>query len=242
MYKNGSTPKEIRQWLRDNKDNVRYIELSDDQLSNLIQRLNINKTKMSLADANEWCNERTTIPEDPDQVFAAEFHYNSKPSKKEDTYFHIFATTKRLLSFAKFNDLLASDATYKLTYQDYPIIVCGTIDKGKHFHPFGLLLTKTEQERDFAYFFKTVKSMIQAVYDYDYEPNRLLADAADAITNGFKLVYKNLITRLVCWAHVKSNIEKRIKSCDSKYRDEILDDVSSIQSNFYNDHQFQKSI
>ena len=47
-----------------------------------------------------------------------------------------------------------------------------------------MLLSKTEQQRDFEYLFKTIQSLIKTIYDSEYEPTQLLADAAESMTNG----------------------------------------------------------
>ena len=79
---------------------------------------------------------------DDDEVFTSEFDF-SNDSRETNRYFHVFSTTKRLLSFALKCELLATDATHKLNYQGYPVLLCGTVDKTKQFHPFGLFLSKT---------------------------------------------------------------------------------------------------
>ena len=123
-----------------------------------------------------------------DAVFAADFNFSNNP-RDTNPYFHIFGTTKRLLSFALKSDLLATDSTYndrliKWLDQGYPVILCGTVDKVKQFHHFGLLLTKTEQDRDFKFLFGTLKRLINQIYEDDYEPTKQLADAADSMANG----------------------------------------------------------
>ena len=77
---------------------------------------------MTLVDAKNWCEQKTSIPDDFDEVFTAKFHASSITD--DDKFLHIFATTKILL-FALHNELLSTDGTYKLTYQDYPILVFG---------------------------------------------------------------------------------------------------------------------
>jgi hypothetical protein len=59
-----------------------------------------------------------------------------------------------------------ADATYKLTIEGYPILTCGTTDKEKIFHPFGIALCFSEKEDDFAFVFDAIK---QAAKDFDIE-------------------------------------------------------------------------
>ena len=159
MYSDGILPKEIAQYLRDNIESG-YFELTTKTINNITQYTKTSKGKITLLEAQEWCDQKKSIPEDDDEVFTSEFDF-SNDSREDNRYFHLFATTKRLLSFALKCELLATDATYKLNYQGYPVLLCGTVDKAKQFHPFGLLLSKTEQQRDFEYLFKTIQSLIK---------------------------------------------------------------------------------
>jgi hypothetical protein len=71
--------------------------------------------------------------------------------------FRLFLTTKRLLLCATKSDLLATDATYKLMWQGFPLLLCGTIDKNKAFHPICLMISKHETEKEFKFMFVKFK-------------------------------------------------------------------------------------
>jgi hypothetical protein len=85
-----------------------------------------------------------------------------------------------------------ADATYKLTNEGYPVLTCGTTDKQKFFHPFGLALSINEKTEDFAFLFGAIKDAARVVHGIDYSPNILIADSAASITNGFKKVILRL--------------------------------------------------
>jgi hypothetical protein len=108
-------------------------------------------------------------------------------------------------------DLLATDATHKLNYNNYPIILTGTVDMAKEFQPFGIVVTMNETADDYAFMFRCIKRLASSVHQIDYKPTKLLADAAGAITNGFKQVF-DLKKRIFCWAHVKRAIDKEINA------------------------------
>jgi hypothetical protein len=81
------------------------------------------------------------VPDDPDQVFSAGLQYKVR---KNGTikYLRIFATTVRLIWLICENKkLLTTDATHKTNWQGYPVILMGTVDLARHFHPYGLLLS-----------------------------------------------------------------------------------------------------
>ena len=61
--------------------------------------------------------------------------------------------TKRLISFTDKTQHSLADATYKLTYENFPIITGGTTNRKKNFHPFRLAICRTEKDDDFGFFF-----------------------------------------------------------------------------------------
>ncbi|CAF4641731.1 unnamed protein product [Rotaria sp. Silwood2] len=79
---------------------------------------------------------------------------------------------------------LCSDATYKLVWQGFPVLIIGTTDLNKAFHPFGLAI-------------------------YLLKPTALICDAADSIKNGLKNVFGNSYNQIMCWAHMKRIVENQ---------------------------------
>lgn len=107
----------------------------------------------------------------------------------------------------------------------------GTTDYNKEYHPFGILITKTETEDDFEFMFRSIKDLVKAIYRVEYKPTILLADAAPAITNGFERVFE-LTKRVFCWFHVKKAIEKESNKIEDKEtRSQIMNDI--IQFHHY---------
>ena len=78
-------------------------------------------------------------------------------------YLRIFITTKRLISFAKLSPLICTDSTYKLIWQNYPVLLAGTIDQQKHFHPIGIMISKKERTKDFAFLFKSIANVLMKI-------------------------------------------------------------------------------
>ncbi len=93
--------------------------------------------------------------------------------------FYVFFTTKRLLSISEKTKHICADASYKLLQHGYPVLVVGTTDKARMFHPSGVALCCSEKEEAFSFIFKSIKESIFSIYNYDYEPNILVADAAE---------------------------------------------------------------
>jgi len=103
-------------------------------------------------------------------------------SENFQSSFRIFATTLRLLGLLKLSSVIMTDATYKLIWQGYPCIVVGVVDNNKNFHPIGFIVCDSEDSDDFEFVFSSIKT-----FDPDYKPDFLVADCADAITNGFEV-------------------------------------------------------
>ena len=103
------------------------------------------------------------------------------------------------------------------------------MDLAKVFHPFGLMITKTENAFDHEYLFDTLKKTLYEKFAEEYNPTFLLADAAHASTNGFKSVFADSpCKRIVCWAHVIRAIDLRLPAT-GKYKDLLRADIVRIQ-------------
>ena len=65
--------------------------------------------------------------------------------------------------------LTRTDATYKLLWQGYPVLIVGTADANHVFHPFAVAVIKGETEKDFAFIF-------EALHEADLEWTQWLQD------------------------------------------------------------------
>ncbi|CAF0826579.1 unnamed protein product [Brachionus calyciflorus] len=108
------------------------------QIQHIINSVKIEKKNCTLNELKKWCEDRKTIPDDEDQVFVGKFEYLALPKQE----FRIFLTTKRLIKFAEKSEHLLCDATYKLTYENFPIITVGATDRNKQLHPIGIAVTR----------------------------------------------------------------------------------------------------
>ncbi len=116
-----------------------------------------------------------------------------------------------MLSFCDNTTYIQADATYKISLNGFPLLVLGTSDADRHFHPFGVALCSTEKQQDFAFAFNTIKHWCE-VLNFNFLPHYLLADGSHAITNGFADVFGNNFFRGMCSVHVQKNLEKKFKS------------------------------
>jgi hypothetical protein len=74
-----------------------------------------------------------------------------------------------------FVNYLQADATYKINLNRYPLIIVGTSDRDRCFHPSGVALCSGEQHSDYAFVFNAVKTACQAIYGITFNPHFLLA-------------------------------------------------------------------
>jgi hypothetical protein len=124
---------------------------------------------------------------------------------------------------------VAVDSTCKLNWNNFPVLLVGTTDYSRQFHPFGMAVTTNEEESDFEFIFKAVKKCSEAL-DLQFDPTILVADAAASITNGFKSVFPGFTKRVVCWAHVIRNLDTRLRSVKThETRQAIRVDISILQ-------------
>ena len=115
--------------------------------------------------------------------------------------FYLFFITKRLLENTKKSKHICADATYKLLHRGHPILIVGTTDKDKSFHPIGVAFCCNEKEEAFKFIFQSINDCVTEIYNFDYQPTILVADASEAITNRFTSVFNELLLRVMCWFH-----------------------------------------
>jgi len=83
----------------------------------------------------------------------------------------------------------------------------------------------TETEKDFEFIFKTLKS-----HTLNLNPSVLIADCAEAITNGFIAAFGNNFTRVHCWFHVMKKLKEKLSvTVDAETKQQILSDIRIIQ-------------
>jgi len=159
------------------------------QLYNYLHTLRVSKTPaiLSLGQLASVCDEKGAVPGEADTAFVVgrNIDFDSKT-------FRFLLSTPRLLHLSKLSKSLQADATYKLLWHDFPVIMIGTSDKDRHFHPYGIAVCSGETSEDFASVFQLLKTGCD-LYE-EYKPEILIGDCAESITNGFTHVFGEDIT------------------------------------------------
>jgi len=151
------------------------------QLENFLARRKKASTRpiASFTDMEEFIRDMPppSGPDDP-MIIASHFDRTTKPK-----WFQVVWSTERLLGLTALSPSLCADATYKIVNYGWPLLVAGTTDRGKSFHPFAIAICSTEDERAFQFFFQAIRARCP-----NWSPDVLVADAANAIENGFKVI------------------------------------------------------
>lgn len=196
------------------------------QLVSFLQALRLKKfgaATVSAADLVSWCEERTDLPSDVDEVFVVDFQVRADSYDVNEQQVRVVLSTRRLLSFCKESRMVQCDATYKLLWNGFPVLIAGTTDCSRVFHPFVLSVTTGETAQDFEFIFRAIRK-----FHTDWTPTVLLADGADAITKGFTSVFGEPLVRLMCYFHVTENAEKYLKPLRDSTANQLKEDIRTL--------------
>lgn len=125
--------------------------------------------------------------------------------------FRFFFTSKALIEKARGVKLLCADATYKLLWQGFPVLIIGTTDMEKKFHVIGVAVCSNEKQEDFEFLFRSVKKCAEALGE-EIAPMTLVCDGSKSIQNAFKSVFGDQSTIIMCWAHMVKNVVQKAKT------------------------------
>lgn len=173
----------------------------------------------------QWLAENVEVPPNENEPFIVNYYVHIDDDNFENSKFRFFVSSKLLLKSAVTVDKMHTDATYKLIWQGFPILLFGTTDSNRKFHPFGASVCTNERAEDFEFIFQSLKDKVMELFEIEIDPGVLICDAADSIHNGWKKVFPlhgNDV--IMCWAHVRravsNNLSKYLK--EEKKRNEFL--------------------
>ena len=197
------------------------------------------QTHMSLGELAVWCDKHSSLPgpELPDEPFVAHYEiFDEDEEDKPDSYeegdlFRFFITTRRLIELSSnFKTVLQTDGTYKLLWQGFPVLLIGSSDANKVFHCVGIAVTTRERQNDYAFLFKSLQ-LAREKLNLPKIPQsvNLMADAAGAITNGYRLAGFTGI-RGMCWFHVTKALKSKLaKLKNDEIASKIRSDIHFLQ-------------
>jgi hypothetical protein len=255
LYESGVTkPSSIMHQLRQ-LDNDELV-LTRIQLYYILRKIRLDKfgeSNISLGELTRWLDSKNTPVDDEtpfvlnsesgsNSIFSTidtldddnDNEHDQEEEGQSSLFFRFLITSKFLLKQAIGASLVATDATHKLLWLGMPVLIVGTTDAKRQFHPFAIGVCTNETARDFQFVFSSLIEGVRKHFDSEYKPDILLADSAPAITNGFiKSAFgyqDNDFTRLNCWPDAERNLDKKIRGIKSdQIRREVKTDIHFIQ-------------
>lgn len=152
---------------------------SNRQLEYCLRKYNLRDTgkMVSLGDVMKWCESNSSYPKNGDEAFVLSYECNTDKAQKG---FHFCITTPNLLGRLSKVSIICIDATYKLNWMGFPLVILGTVDKMKRFHPMIYACTSHEATQDYIFVFESVKVGIATHFpQQEFAPRTLIADGAD---------------------------------------------------------------
>ena len=231
--KSGASPKVILRNMREKGCFTTTPEPSMQQLYNKIANmkkiLNLSESVENTHDLREKIKDHLKVPENDIEGYVA---YNNIQDENEDeeTRFTVIFATKRTLAFLKRSNCLNVDATYRLNWHGYPVVVVGcTSTSGKFFASFTALTSHEDS--------KTWKEIYSFVHSLGVHPKYRMSDGAQAITRAGSEVFSSCpdcqdSDRLMCWSHTIRAVQAKIKpieKLDKKISKQILQDLDNVQ-------------
>ncbi|CAF1246400.1 unnamed protein product [Didymodactylos carnosus] len=169
---------------------------------------------------------KTSHSVSPHDVFVPRFAIDSC-----DRVF-IFFTTRQLVSIGSLLSLLQVDATFKVNWNEIPLLVLGSSDSNRHFHLYGVALISTDEAADsYMHVFQTFKQVVQSVTGIVFNVAYLLGDGATGITASQQREFPTA-KRLMCWAHTLRKCRERRKMVPSDKWPDIENDICTLQLAF----------
>lgn len=175
--------------------------------------------------------EHLFIPIENTEPFVVDYQVLVNEDEPSKSVFRFMISSKKLLELAVNAEKLHTDATYKCIWQGYPVLMVGTSDMNRKFHPIGIAVCTAESGADFEFVFNAINKGVQRVFNVGMNPKYLICDAGKGIRKGFNDVYGSNNTIIMCWAHMRRAVVKKLPSYirDKKTQIEFLFDVDKLQ-------------
>ena len=146
----------------------------------------------------------------------------------ETQTFRIVLTTQKLLATVATSKILHIDATYKINWHGYPVIIAGVGDADRQFFPCVISVLSSETTEDYAFVLQALKNGASIHGGIEYQPEVVVADMARAISAAVGEVFPAAVRR-VCWFHLKKAAEEKARREPPEARDVFLRDLADLQ-------------
>ena len=185
---------------------------------------------------------RTEVPENDTDGYIPYHSIKDDVNSDEQTRFCVIFSTRRLLDFFTKSDVIHLDATYRLNWQGFPVMVVGVSSPTGKF--FGSLVVLSSHEDHEAW-----NEINNYVHSLNVHPRYRMADGAQSITKSGREIFSNCAEckdskRLMCWSHVYRAIAPQMKAIgalDKNIEKSLMSGIEDIQWSA-NDDNFRKLI
>lgn len=224
LSKGGMMPIEIFRFLKEKP--IEGLNPTLSQIQNIVNyhnRSKENQPVVSVGDVVTWmrAHDKTSNESDLDEPYVIGYDHSSPESTS--CYFHYVVSTKRLMNNASSFSNIAVDATYKVVYQGYPLLIVGSVDANRKFHLIAAALCVSEKATDYQFLFQIIQKSIQEISSNEFLPKTLISDASPAIINAFNDTFESATSNVICWAHMKRNMYNKTSDAG------MLTDIDKLQ-------------
>lgn len=223
-FQDGLKPRKIKQHLSRNKPDEPPLKIR--QIRYILQIMEQKKIPPTFCygEMIEWLKTQTNVPISIDDGFVVDWTYDAK-----DDSFAFVINTRRLLMNAVQQKNMSSDGTYKIVWQKFPLIVMGMIDRAKHLHVTGIVVSSNERQSEYEFAFKAIRMGVERETNQTFKPDVIVSDHAAAIRNGFFAAFgpsKNVI----CSVHMFRKLKERSGYSSKDNKQKIIDDIYALHS------------
>ncbi|CAF1063645.1 unnamed protein product [Didymodactylos carnosus] len=182
----------------------------------------------SVFDLRNWCNEHSE---------GKQIHSTFVPFYTVDDINNtfVFFTTKQLFQQIRLTTYLQVDATYKITWNELPMLVFGSTDANRHFKPFGIaLVSHDENAKCYNQLFTSINALAVQEFNHPCSIDHLMADGALGITCAQQTVFPQS-RRMMCWFHMIQKCRLHRNLVTKEQWVSIDADLHAIQLSFSDD-------
>lgn len=223
-YEDSTRPRKIKQHLTRNKPDEPPLKIR--QIRYILEIMHEKKVPatFSYGEMIEWLKTQTAVPNSIDGAFVIDWMYNSK-----DDSFAFVISTRRLLMNAIKQKNMSSDGTYKINWQKFALIVVGMIDRMKHLHVTGVVVSSNERQSEYEFAFKAIRMGVERETNQIFKPDVIVSDHAAAIRNGFFAVF-GPSQHVICSVHMFRKLKERSGYSSKINKQRIIDDIYVLHS------------
>lgn len=177
-------------------------------------------TTISITYLSELLKEFTKNPESVDSPYVV--HDLSSDNK----YFRFFMTSTALIEKARGAHSLQADATYKLMWQGFPVLIVGTTDLDRKFHLIGVAVCVCENKKILNLYSIRLRSALESFFSVTLLPLQLFAmQRMPSVTRS------RLSLGLKVPAHMLRKVKQKLKTLikEKEIIDMVIKDIVSMQ-------------